>query len=111
MITVTKKHAGFGDVVWEYVGTVDAADTMRGTHPRAVFTSFYYGVPRAETEGFGTTTWDVWVPRGRPGYSSARITRWQASCPHRFHDDALAVLTRWEAECERRIWTSSGGSR
>lgn len=100
--TVTKHHVEFGPIVWEYVGTVDAADAVAGAHPVKAFPSFYYGVPRAETPGFGTTTWDVWVPRGRPGYSSRRIARWQASCPHRFHDDAAEVMARWEANVARR---------
>ena len=97
--TTIKQHENHGPITWEYVGTVDALATARGVgvHPKQVFTSWYYGVPRVETPGFGTTTWDVWVPRGKPGYSDAKIAKWQASCVHRFHDDALAVMAKWEA--------------
>lgn len=97
-LSVIKHHDTYGPVTWEYIGTVDAAHTAQGVgvHPRKVFTSWYYGVPRAETPGFGTTTWDVWVPRGKIGYSDAKIAKWQASCPHSFHKDALVLMERWE---------------
>lgn len=90
----TTKHEEVGPITWEYVGTVDAVDTAAGIgiHPCKVFIAWYYGVPRTYTPGFGATTWDVWVPRGKPGYSNAKIAKWQASCPHRFHDDALVVM-------------------
>lgn len=89
---------GSGQITWEYIGTVDAPDTADGVgvHPRKIFKLWYYGVPRVETPGFGPTTWDVWVPRGKPGYSDKQIAKWQRSCPHRFHDDALEIMRMWE---------------
>ncbi len=102
-ITHVRQHEGHVlPSTWEYVGTVDVAGTQAGMHPRKAFTGSYYGVPRVITPGFGPTTWDVWVPqwtpKGKHGYTAAKIKKWQDSCPHVFHSDALALMEKWEAD-------------